>query len=236
MWDDDGVSSGVTSPALVMNFNGQDSDVSRLSNFMGVKVKQTVSIPNPNSIITSTVTPRFIPLDHDQLLYHRIELASVHDAIILFLTSSIRHVKYDVYFRSGEFPTASEYDYKTGIPSTWTVDGNTKLKVMCPERSLPQAGSVFIGLRPYDLGKIGHLCLTRWLKLLTSHVERLVNASREHRFQSTHNIQRRCRPASIGQLAYQTPIEYQSINQSRPNDVQFHHDTASLYRDFDRLS
>ncbi|XP_064613093.1 polycystin-1-like protein 2 [Liolophura sinensis] len=154
VWDEDGVSSGVTSAAFVMDFSGKENDVDSLSNFTEVKVKQTVSVRNRDPVTYTTVTPRFIPLDHDKLLYHKIELKSVDDAIILFLMSSIPHVKYDVYFRSGEFPTSSEYDYKTEIPPTSTLNGNTKLKVMCPERGLPRAGAVYVGLRPYDLGVV----------------------------------------------------------------------------------
>lgn len=136
-----------------MDCTGKENGENSQSNFTDGKVKQTVSIRNPDPVTYTTVTPRFIPLDHDKLLYHKVQLKSVDDAIILFLTSSIPHVKYDVYFRAGEFPTSFEYDYKTEIPPTSTLNGNTKLKVMCPERKLPKAGEIYIGLKPYDLGK-----------------------------------------------------------------------------------
>lgn len=120
----------------------------------------TFDVPNPTPVSTSTVIPKYIALDRDKMLYHRTELKSVDDNIVIYLKPTEPDISYEVYFRSGQFPTASSFDFRTSID--FRNDASLRRRsVTCPAGVLPSNGTIYVALKPVKVGKFpAH---THWL-------------------------------------------------------------------------
>lgn len=115
-----------------------------------ISVKHEIAIPVPEQVTFRTTVPKYIPLDRDQLLYHRLELPSIHYSTVIYLRPSAANTEFEVFFRSRNFPTAKTYDYRT--KSEPAGPGNRTLRAVCPGNTLPFPGTVYVGLKPRPLG------------------------------------------------------------------------------------
>ncbi|XP_064595268.1 polycystin-1-like protein 2 [Liolophura sinensis] len=143
-WENEQTVARITSPTVMVNLS-TDEPFDDPSNMQ--VMTYDMSLPNPSPVKGTTVSPRYLPLDADQMLYHRLELKSTSDALLLSLKPSQVPLVYDVYFRSGEFPTSKEHHYHTVV----RFEENVTKVATCPPGLLPSAGTVFFGLKPTPL-------------------------------------------------------------------------------------